>query len=183
MRQPRFNPAEELRAARDERDRFDALYRRHAPAMWRTAWQVLRQQEDAWDVVQRAFVKVMEKPEQIRGLGSVEAWLITVARNEALDLWRRRRPQRPLDEAQDEDTRQPDPQSRMLADEGLRRLDAALSRLSDEEQELLRLRVQENLDHEAIASVLGKRAGAVRVALHRARRRLEALMEDSDETR
>jgi RNA polymerase sigma-70 factor (ECF subfamily) len=178
MKRPVSPDPVEWRAARNERQRFDELYRRHAPAMWRAAYHVLRNQEEAWDVVQRAFVKILEKPEQLQGLLSVDGWVVTVARNQALDLWRQRRPQTTSTDERDADERRLDPQAQTLANEDMRRLAAALERLSDEERELLRLRVQEGFDHEAIAAALGRRSGSIRVALHRARKKLEQFMED-----
>ena len=56
-----------------------------------------------------------------------------------------------------------------------RRIRVALSGLTPKDRELLWLREVEGLEYEDIATRLGATAGTVRVACHRARRRLEAL--------
>jgi RNA polymerase sigma-70 factor (ECF subfamily) len=67
------------------------LYDRHAPFALGLAIKILRDQNDAEDVVHDAFVAVVERADQFRPeRGSVIAWLVTTVRNLALDRARRR---------------------------------------------------------------------------------------------
>lgn len=70
-------------------DEFEALYRRHAPAVYRYALSVVRRRELAEDLTSEAFLALYRELDRIdRTL--LPGWLITVVRNRARDLWRRR---------------------------------------------------------------------------------------------
>jgi len=68
---------------------FEALYRQHAPAVYRYALSLVRRRELAEDLTSEAFLALH------RELGKIDrsqlpAWILTVVRNRARDLWRRR---------------------------------------------------------------------------------------------
>jgi RNA polymerase sigma-70 factor (ECF subfamily) len=76
---------------RRDRAAFAALYDRAAPQLFGIALRILRQKEEAEDVLQEAFVAVWDRaasfdPER----GSVMTWLVTVLRYRAIDRRRRR---------------------------------------------------------------------------------------------
>ncbi len=68
---------------------FEALYRRHAPAVYRYALSIVRRRELAEDLTADAFVALHRELPRIDP-AQLPAWLITVVRNRARDLWRRR---------------------------------------------------------------------------------------------
>ena len=70
-------------------DEFEALYRRHAPAVYRYALSVVRRRELAEDLVSEAFLALHRELDRIDRT-QLPGWLITVVRNRARDLWRRR---------------------------------------------------------------------------------------------
>src|SRR5215472_13439676 len=88
--------ADELQAlmrgvVRRYRAAFATLYDRTAPQLFGIALRILRQREEAEDVLQEAFVAVWDRaasfdPER----GSVMTWLVTVLRHRAIDRRRRR---------------------------------------------------------------------------------------------
>lgn len=68
---------------------FEDLYRRHVQAVFRFAWRVTGDRATAEDITSEAFLALY------RNLDSIDesllpGWLLTVARNRARDLWRRR---------------------------------------------------------------------------------------------
>src|SRR5580693_1816552 len=76
---------------RRDRAAFAALYDRTAPQLFGIAMRILRQREEAEDVLQETFVAVWDRaasfdPER----GSVMTWLVTVLRHRAIDRRRRR---------------------------------------------------------------------------------------------
>ena len=71
---------------------------------------------------------------------------------------------------------EPGPLNTVLADEEARQVRSAFDLLSDEDQEVLELRVVAGLDADAVAAALGKSAGAVRMAQSRALGRLRRLL-------
>ena len=86
-------------------------------------------------------------------------------------MFRRRRAARPTDAMVSPST----PEEISMEGDEHRRIRIALVSLSPKDRELLWLREVEGLGYEDIARRLGVAAGAVRVACHRARRRLEAI--------
>ena len=165
-----------LRAARNGAESgFAILYRDLQPRLFRYA-TVLVGRDDAEDVTAEAWLQIARdlprfagKPDDFRG------WASTIVRNRAMDLLRAgaRRPQVPS--GLTEFPREPvAPDTATAALETLS-TDAAvrlIARLPPTEAEAVLLRVVVGLDTAAVAAVLGKRPGAVRVAAHRGLRRL-----------
>jgi RNA polymerase sigma-70 factor (ECF subfamily) len=104
------------------------------------------------------------------------AWLLGIARRCADDALTARRPQA----AELEDVHS----GQELEEEVARRLDlhAAVELLDERDRELLALRYGADLKARQIAELLGERTNTVEVGLHRALRRLRALMEQPPET-
>lgn len=69
--------------------RFEDLYRRHVQAVFRFALRVTGDRATAEDVTSEAFLALHRNLEAIDE-SQLPAWLLTVARNRARDLWRRR---------------------------------------------------------------------------------------------
>ena len=88
---------------------FEDLYRRHVQAVFRFAYRVTGDRETAEDITSEAFLALY------RNLDSIDesllpGWLLTVARNRARDLWRRRVvEQRSLEQLADPGVGQPAP--------------------------------------------------------------------------
>src|SRR5690242_17000500 len=77
------------RVANGDADALEVLYDRHTPLLLGMALRIVRVQADAEDVVQQAWVKVWEiAGDHDPARGTVAAWLLTVVRSKALDLWR-----------------------------------------------------------------------------------------------
>ncbi len=166
------------RQARNNRESFNALYSEYAPSMHRAAWQVTHNEETAWDIVQQAFLKAIQSEAGYGGRGSIKGWLIRIARNTALDQWRqrKRRDEQPLGDQERADDQ--GPEYALIADEGLRRVARAMEHLSADEREMIRLHVQEDLTYQEMADILGRKTGAIRVAIHRIRKKLAAGLEE-----
>lgn len=143
-------------AQRGNRDAFAALYARlhrvvHAVALARVAAC------DAGDVVQDAFADAWEKLVRLREPAAFPGWLMTIARNRAIDAARRRRP---VDVAADLAV---DPPPRLEAAAALR----AIRELPETYRETLMMRLVEGLSGPEIADHTGMSPDSVRVHLHR----------------
>ena len=81
-----------LRAvARGDRLAFAALYDRTAPQLFGIALRILRQREEAEDVLQECFVAVWERADTYDARkGQVMTWLVSIVRHRAIDRRRRR---------------------------------------------------------------------------------------------
>jgi RNA polymerase sigma factor (sigma-70 family) len=68
-------------AEHQDREAVGVLFRRHADAVYRMAWRHARNEADAEDIVQTAFVQILRKPGQYRGESSVRAWIMGIVVN------------------------------------------------------------------------------------------------------
>lgn len=133
--------------------------------------------ETARDIVQDTFLSLC-RAERVPCDGGLKAWLFTVCRNRALDLWRKERRMTPLDETQlRERPGDAPPASTVL--ERRERADhvlALVGALPERQQEVIRLKFQEGLSYREISEVTGHSVSHVGVLLHHAmatlRRRL-----------
>lgn len=115
----------------------------------------------------------------------LRAWLFGVARRQVANYWRTKR-RRPVVEAVANVVEVPSPDAGEEAVEALsveEAIHTLLRGLSEDQAEILLLRVVAGLSVEQVAELLGKRPGAVRVAQHRALRRLAGRVEQKPVTR
>ena len=149
------------------------LYTRYAPALFAYLRQHTTFREDAEDVLVEVFLAALEN-EKFATMGEKEqqAWLWRVARNKAVDHFRRavRRQSVTLDNVADSlyDDDEQAPEQVTLRSEEYTHLQTHLHSLTTLQQEVLRLRFTNDLRCAEIAAHLGKREGTIRVLLSRA---------------
>lgn len=156
------------------------LFHCHAPSLFAYLRQHIASREDAEDALHEIFTAALERPQFFLLSDAEQAqWLWRVARNKAVDTYRRkaRRPSLALDYVADElfAGEELSPEYALLRREEYARLLAALERLPAIQQEALRLRFVNNLPCADVAQALGKREGTVRSMLSRAISRLRAI--------
>lgn len=179
---------EQLR--RGDEQAYERFVRAHAGRMLATARRIVRDEDDAQDVVQEAFLAAWRALASFHGEARVSTWLHRITVNAALMKLRsrRRRPELLLDDlvsAPDEtphgvieqEPAFPAPDAGVLGRERRRSLRSALARLPDDFRTAIELRDLEERDTEETARLLGTTPGAVKTRLHRARQALCALLE------
>lgn len=164
--------------AGDERA-FVEVYRRYHDRVFRFAYRMTGSPETARDVTHTCFVGLLEAPGRYdakqAGLGT---YLCAAARNLSLKhasrAWRERAVAT-VPEPQHRAT--PSPLDVLLEDERGRVVRAAVSALPPLHREVLILAEYEELELARIAEIVNAEVGAVKVRLHRARRKLRASLE------
>jgi len=149
----------------------DQLFREHSGALFAYLRTFRLDEDDLYDLLQSTFIKLMDvRPGTLK---KPRAWLFTVGRNLAINaLARRKRFSVPEDAAESSDT-VPDALGALLRDEENRELWSLFKALPAGEQELFRLHLEHGLPLEEVGRIVGRSTGAVKVALHRARKRLQ----------
>jgi RNA polymerase sigma-70 factor (ECF subfamily) len=161
----------------------------HNRRLYRVARAVLRDDDEAEDVVQETYVRAFAALTGFRGSSSLATWLTRIALNEALGRRRRQRTKVALeliDAPEQRDRMQvipfphmktePDPEQIAARNEVRRMLERAVDNLAEPFRIVLVLRDLEELTVEETAQQLGLRPVTVRTRLHRARAQLrEAL--------
>ncbi|HEY6542859.1 MAG TPA: sigma-70 family RNA polymerase sigma factor [Ktedonobacteraceae bacterium] len=158
------------------------LFHRHAPAIFAFLCQRATSQEDAEDLLLEVFIAALER-EGFSELPESEQqkWLWRVARNKTIDHYRRstHKPELSLEDVADTlyFDEELSPEQITLRQEEYAQLRVTLEQLPGPQQEALRLRFGDNLRCAEIASVMGKREGAVRMLLSRALNLLRTIYE------
>jgi RNA polymerase sigma-70 factor (ECF subfamily) len=151
---------------------FVELYRRRRDDVYRFAYALSRSRSFAQDATQEVFLQVLENAGRFdAGKGTARAWLLGCARHVVID--RLRAEKGPRDEAP-EQTTAADHELRVLNEQRLVRLHAAIARLPLEYREALVLCELAELSYAEAAAVLACPVGTVRSRLHRARGLLTA---------
>jgi RNA polymerase sigma-70 factor, ECF subfamily len=172
--------------ARDE-TAVRAIMQANNRRLYRLARGILRNDSEAEDVVQEAYVRAFTHLESFRGDSSLSTWLSRIAMNEALGRLRRRRPAVELDSLpqgalEAEIIQFPlsaaaDPEKSMAQ----REIQAVVEHAIDELPEAFRLvfitRVIEGMNVEETAEILSLKPETVKSRLHRARNMLRDIVE------
>jgi RNA polymerase sigma-70 factor (ECF subfamily) len=153
------------------------MVREHGPAVFGTAWRILGHAADTEDVVQDVFLEAY----RVRAAGPVRCWpalLRRLAACRALDRLRQRRPTVSLDAVRVA-ANGGDPEAAAIGNELATRLRQAVGELPRREATVFCLRYFDDLPNQRIAEILNINPGAVGVARHKARAKLEALLTEA----
>ena len=157
-----------------ERAAFDELVRRHGDRLWSVALRILRDPEDAKDVLQEAVVSAYRGAARFRGDASVSTWLHRIVVNKCLDLVRTRRVRPPAAGRPAADLADP----RDLAAGLVTRITVtdALALLPVEQRVAVVLVDVQGCPVAEAAEILGIPAGTVKSRCARGRRRLAPIL-------
>lgn len=168
------------RARRGDQRAWRQLFERDRERVYRVAYRVLLDREEALDTVQETFLKAFENLDRLSDDTGWFAWLRTIAVNGAMDRARqggrllrwlgRRVAEEELHCISD---RRGGARSLAEASELGQALEVALKRLSPKQRAVASLYFEEGLSGPEIASALGLRPGTVKIQLFRARKRIQ----------
>jgi RNA polymerase sigma-70 factor, ECF subfamily len=167
------------RAGGGDEAAFGLLMRRHNQRLYRLARAVVRDDREAEDVVQEAYVRAFAHRDQFAGRALFSTWLSRIALHEALARVRRGRrfAALPEEETLSDLPARPGPEDRAANRELAAALAAAVDSLPESHRAVFVLRHVEGLSTAETAEVLGLTQPNVKVRLHRARASLRAELE------
>jgi RNA polymerase sigma factor (sigma-70 family) len=143
----------------------------HLDAAYNFARYLARNDHDAADVVQEAFLRALRYADSFSGQNP-RAWLFAIVRNTFFSMRKGNIPAEsavPFDEEAHAEGEAPDPESQMLKSADAQIVNEALEELSVEFREIIVLREFEDLSYKEIARVTGAPVGTVMSRLARAR--------------
>lgn len=171
-----------LQAQRGDIEAFEALVRTYQEAAFRAAYVIVRNEPEAQDVAQEAFVRAYRSLGRFDPEKPFRPWLLRIVTNLALNSVRgaRRRDEagQRFERAVDESASMPSPEASALEGEQSQRVWQALGELDEQDQAVLYLRYFLDTSEQETAAAIGRPAGTVKSRLHRALRRLRALIEE-----
>ena len=158
---------------------FEYMYQQHIKQVYRYLFSITRNVQDAEDITAQTFMVAYESLHRLRDASSLKSWIFRIARNKAMDHFRKRTkiatgelPSLPVDD---------DPLSEMIQSEKIRALSSIMKSLSEDEIELLRLRFLAQMTFAEMAEFLSKKEDAVKKSVYRLIERLQKQVEGSYE--
>src|SRR5438128_79117 len=177
----------EGRLESNELERFEAIVLPHLDAAYTLARYLTRDDHDAQDVVQDAYLRALKYFGGFRGQdsGDARAWVLAIVRNTA-HTWRRRHRMDALatefdEERHSEAVTGDHPAAALDRDTARESVRQALERLSPEFREVIVLRELQGLSYKEISDVTEAPVGTVMSRLARARRRLRDMLSAGQE--
>src|ERR1700730_6951994 len=164
---------------------FEPLVEKYRQRVWRLAYQVLHDREEAWDVAQEAFVRAFHSLPSFRGQSAFYTWLFRITVNVATDRHRQRGaqarafgPERVSEEEWARTTPDPGggPEQQAARKEQRERIRSALDALAPMARTIILLSDVEGLSSGEFPEVLIRAIGTVMSRLHNARKRLKVLL-------
>ena len=169
------SPPSLLQRARDGHpDALRELLEPHRDAVYRLSYRITGHAEDAEDLAQEAFVRVIERLDAFRGECAFGTWVYRVALNVCLSARRKR-----ADPTEDTETfplreGRPGPEESLLRHDFQERVCREIRRLHRSYAEALLLRLIEEMEYAEIAEVLGISTKTAQLRFHRGMKRLRA---------
>ena len=155
---------------------FEVLMRRHNERLYRAARAIVKDESEAEDVMQQAYVNAYSHLRQFDGRAQFSTWLTRIAVHEAFARTRRRGRYTTMDLENDSTlqfpapvTSTPDPERLAFSRELGALMETAIDRLPDGAREVFILRQVEGMDTAEVAEVLGISEAVVKTRLSRAR--------------
>jgi RNA polymerase sigma factor (sigma-70 family) len=163
-------------------DELEGIFREHYPMVYRTAYSLTGNPQDAEDIVQSLFLQLLRLAFPVGLKDNAKAYLYRATVNLSLNAVKSRRRHIFIGDARmmaslpAPEAAGPDPELR-------RRLVDAMAQLHPKAVEILILHYEHNYSDAQIGKLLGKSRGVVAVTLHRARARLKKLLDASSSSR
>ena len=174
------------RAREGDADAFRALVDRHSRALFRLAYRMTGNEQDAEDIVQESFLRAYKQLAKFDERASFGTWLYRIATNCALDLvrLRKRRSEQlaPVDSEKDDvmdvlPSVDPTPERLALSGEVRARVAEAMNDLSPTERSAFVLRHFEGMHIEEVSRILDCQPGAAKHSVFRAVQKLRRALE------
>jgi len=164
---------------------FEELYRRFSGMLFATIFRILNQQEAAEDVLQEVFLQIWEKAplyDPVRG--KPLTWIVTLARNKAIDRLRSTQRSHRLQSEVEREAQAFDPAEERNSADALEAVEQgklvreAVRKLSKDQREAISLAFFSGLTQTEIAERLGEPLGTVKARIRRGMMRLREVLKN-----
>ena len=170
---------------------FDQLVTRYRTRVFAMIYNMVHNEQDAWDLAQDSFVKAWKSIGRFRGRSSFYTWIYRIVMNVTIDWLRKKQVKGAGAEFNDAiqlkeiepasrtlPTADPLPHERMEQSEIRARIDNAIAQLSPEHRAVILMKEIEEMQYHEIAEALGCSIGTVMSRLFYARKKLQNLLKD-----
>ena len=165
-------------AADNPRLAMDMVIRKYRDRLFRHAWYITKDGQEAYDVVQEVFIRAIRETRFFNADFRQKAWLFRVTSNLCFNLVRDRKRRSAILETVPFDRKaDADQLATVFAGEQRQEVLDAIDQMTPAHREILLLRYYDDLSYAEIAEALGVALGTVIPRLSRARRRLQAVLD------
>lgn len=157
------------RVALRDRAALTALYAATSPKLFAVCLRILKDRADAEDALQEVFVKIWQRADRFAAAGtSPLGWLVTIARNHAIDILRARKPvSDSIEESGDIADTAHDPEMESIIKGEGRRIDRCMEELESDRAKAVRSAYVEGLSYQELAERHGVPLNTMRTWLRR----------------
>ena len=165
---------------RRDPDLLDSLIEQYQHRLLRYLISLVHERQTAEDIFQETWIRVLEQGHRYDPRHNFVTWLLTIARNLAIDNMRRKRPDALEDLPPTAEPEMSGPGAFDIAvqHEQAKRLDTALDRIPDEQRETIVLRFQEGMSLDEIAAVTKSPLSTVKSRLYRGLEAMAGLVKE-----
>lgn len=156
--------------------KFKDMIMPHYQKLYRIAFAVVGETEDAEDIVQEVFCKLWKKRDMLDKLDSCEAYCVSVTKNISIDFVRSsgfRNRQATTREMPTIKSGESNPEAILQAQSEVAAIRALIEKLPEKQQLILRLRGENELSVEEVEQITGFTSADIRTTLSRARQTLK----------
>ena len=170
---------------------FDQLVTRYRTRVFAMIYNMVHNEQDAWDLAQDSFVKAWKSIKSFRGRSSFYTWIYRIVMNVTIDWLRKKQVKGAGVEFDDAiqlrevnpasrtlPKADPAPSERMERSEVRAKIDNAIAQLSPEHRAVILMKETEDMQYHEIAEALGCSIGTVMSRLFYARKKLQNLLKD-----
>lgn len=143
---------------------MEALYDRYSSLVYSIGLRVLRDASTAEDLLQEIFLQLWRKPESFdSSRASLGPWLAVIARNRAIDVLRKRRPETDIDDLTI--STPPDFADRAERARAFEKIGDALTKMPPAQRSALEMAYFDGLTHSEIAAKTGEPLGTIKTRI------------------
>ena len=158
---------------------FKLLVMPYSSRLFRMAFRLMGNREEAEDMVQEVYVKLWGMRDELPKYNSIEALAIRITRNLCLDQLRRRKVNQDAMKAErlKEESHADSPARDLELKEEAEMIHALIAALPEPQRSLVHLRHIEGKEYDEIASMVNMNVNAIRVSISRARKQMREILD------
>jgi RNA polymerase sigma-70 factor (ECF subfamily) len=164
------------RSQAGDTEAFGELVTKYRTKIFTMVYGMVRNEPDAWDLAQEAFVRAWHSIHRFEGRSSFYTWLYSLTMNVTLESLRRKKQHQEVELNDAIPSSLPNPRVDCQRREIRKRVNAALANLSPEHRAVVVLKELEGVQYHEIAEILNLSMGTVMSRLFYARKHLQSLL-------
>lgn len=171
-----------------DKKEFEHFYKKYASMLYRTAYRMVKNDADALDIVQDAFIRIFNSLEKFRNESHIKTWMYRIVMNLCYDYFRKRKrilfvsEKDIFDSEVDQQISVNENGGKFIELENQRKLNlkTALERLTLRQKTVFNLRIYEEMSYEEISKIMKIKVGTAKATFFQAVEKLKIIMREME---